>query len=70
MKRRTVTKSPAQRRQQHLFQRKGQIASVKATLWSIAWDVELTPILRDHAHTACQIMAEAEKMFNKEVGWK
>lgn len=70
MAKRVYKRSPAQARQQHLFMRKGQLASMESVLNGIAYDTQLTPAIRDKAHMAFFLISESLAMFDKEVGWK
>lgn len=63
-------RSPARARQQHLFQRKGQLASMKSILDSMMYDTMLTPAIRNHVNFAYFQVCDALNNFNKEVDWK
>lgn len=69
MAKRTWTRSAARTRQQHLFLRKGQLASMKSVLSAIMCDMQLTPAIRNHAHFAYFQVCDALNNFNAEVGW-
>lgn len=70
MKRRTLTSSPAQRRQQHLFMKKGQIAAAVSVFNGMAQDNMLPAHIRDRASGIALAARFLLESFDKEVGWK
>lgn len=57
-------------RQQILFRSKGNISAMCSLTSSLAYNILLTPLLRDKCMKAYLELSEALKIFNREIDWK